>query len=117
MARRALLHGIPFALVTAVVESARRDWDEGHRRLLDAAREQAAASRLYPQVEAVTDALRRRIGGTFTVAELAAVYATSEPWARDALAEQGAPGWPRTLTMVVDAAFHLVSRGASDYEP
>jgi hypothetical protein len=117
MARQPLLHGIRFALVTAVIESARRDWSEGHRRLLDAAREPAAAKRLYPQVEAVTDALRRRIGGTFTLAGLAEVYATSERWARDALEEHEAPGWPRTMTMVVDTAFHLFSRGASDYEP
>jgi hypothetical protein len=28
-----------------------------------------------------------------------------------------APGWPRTLSLVVDAACHLYSRAAVDYQP
>jgi len=27
------------------------------------------------------------------------------------------PGWPRTLALVQDAAFHTYQRGASDYKP
>mgnify|MGYP006199463559 CR=1 FL=1 len=27
------------------------------------------------------------------------------------------PGWPRALTTVQDAAFHLYARGATDYRP
>jgi hypothetical protein len=34
------------------------------------------------------------------------------------VAEQSpAPGWPRTLSLVEAAAFHLYSRGAQDYLP
>jgi hypothetical protein len=100
------------------VESARRDWAEGWRRLQDETRDPSTAERLNRQVEVVTDELRRRIGTSFTLAELVAVYADSERWAREAVAER-APfaGWVRTLSLVDDAAFHLYARGAVDYRP
>ena len=37
--------------------------------------------------------------------------------ARAVLEERGAPGWPAQLTLVLDAAFGLYARGASDYRP
>jgi hypothetical protein len=62
--------------------------------------------------------LRARIGQTFTLDELVAVYGQVERWGREAVAER-APydGWPRDLALVQDAAFHLYSRGALDFEP
>jgi hypothetical protein len=100
------------------VDSARREWEEGYRRLLAESRDESAAERLRLQVEAVTDALRRRIGGPFTLAELAEVYAGSERWTREAVAERApVPGWTRTLAVAGDAAFHLYARGAIDYGP
>ncbi len=63
----------------------------------------------------MTTELRRRVGGSFTLRELADAYSTADAWARHVLAEQGAPDWPRTLTLVEGAAFHLYSRGAADY--
>ena len=65
----------------------------------------------------MTAELRRRVGGTFTLRELAAEYAHADVWARHVLAEQGLAGWPRTLTLVEGAAFHLYARGAIDYLP
>jgi hypothetical protein len=65
----------------------------------------------------VTAELRKRLGTTFTLAELVEVYAGVEDWARATLAERGAPGWPRDLTLVADEAFHLYARGATDYRP
>jgi hypothetical protein len=66
----------------------------------------------------VTAELRRRIGETFELEELAAVYADAEGWSRVAVAEtEPPPGWPRTLALVEGAAFHLYSRGAVDYAP
>lgn len=100
------------------VESARRDWSEGHRRLLEQAQDRAKADALHAQVDAVTDELRKRVGATFTVRDLAAAYVDADRWARDALAERDPrPGWPSTLTLAVDAAFHLYARGAVDYAP
>ncbi len=102
----------------AEVESARREWLEGHRRLLEAAREAPARERLFEQVDAVAAELRRRVGGTFTIRELAVAYADAERWSRSVVAERApAPGWVRTLSLVEAAAFHLYARGAQDYEP
>jgi hypothetical protein len=105
-------------ITEAEVESARRDWEEGHRRLQDEVRRQDAPERLLAQVDAVLAELRRRVGGTFTLSELAAAYGDAERWSRDAVAERAAaPGWPRTLSLVEAAAFHEYARGAQDYEP
>ncbi len=73
---------------------------------------------LYRQLDAVTEELRRRVGATFTLAELAEAYAESERWVLQAV-EERAPsrGWARTATLAADAAFHAYSRGAQDYEP
>ena len=104
--------------MVADVARVRLEWQEGYARLLQEARDPAAADRLYPQVEAVTAQLRRRVGGIFELSELVDAYLDSEPWVREAVSEHApAPGWPRTLATVGDAAFHLYSRGAVDYTP
>jgi hypothetical protein len=70
------------------------------------------------QLEVVTDELRKRVGQTFTLEELATAYGRADDWARAAVEERAAtPGWPRTLALVQDAAFHLYQRGAVDYKP
>lgn len=100
------------------VESARRDWEQGYRRLLAECDDPEARERLLRQVEVVTEELRKRLGGPFTLRELTEAYAGSEAWARDAVELRAPqPGWPRTLAFVGDAAFHLYSRGALDYRP
>jgi hypothetical protein len=102
----------------AEVESARRDWEDGHRRLHEQAQRAEQPERLLAQVDAVLAELRRRVGGTFTLGELAAASARAEQWSRTAVAEEApAPGWPRTLFLVEAAAFHEYARGAQDYEP
>ncbi len=75
-------------------------------------------ARLLAQVEAITEELRRRLGGTFTLTELADTYAGAERWVRDVVSERApVKNWPRTLATAEDAAFHLYQRGAVDYEP
>ena len=99
-------------------DSARQEWEEGFRRLQEEQRDPAQYERLMEQVEAVTEALRRRVGQTFTLAELVEAYSAADDWSREAVAERAAgPGWPRTLSTVEEAAFHLYQRGAVDYEP
>jgi hypothetical protein len=49
--------------------------------------------------------------------ELADEYVAADGWAREVLAEQATPGWPRTLALVEGAAFYLYARGALDYAP
>ena len=100
------------------VETARAEWEEAHRRLEGRANEPELYARLLEQVEAVTAELARRVGQTFTLAELAEAYAGAERWTRDAVAERApAPGWPRTLSVVAGEAFHRYQRGAVDYVP
>ena len=102
----------------AEVESARREWEDGSRRLLEHADDATTRERLLAQVDAVAAELRRRVGGVFTLGELAAAYARSEEWSRAVVSEEApAPGWPRTLSLVEAAAFHRYARGAQDYQP
>jgi hypothetical protein len=99
-------------------ESARREWEEGQRRLLEHADDARERERLLAQVDAVTEELRRRVGGTFTLRELARAYDGADSWSRDIVSRRSpAPGWPRTLSLVEATAFHLYARGAVDYEP
>jgi hypothetical protein len=101
------------------VELARQQWNDGRRRIERLRSEDESAFRhANAQVELVADELRGRIGQTFTLAALADAYEDAVEWARDTLDDarpEGAPA-PDTAT-VVDAAFHLYARGASDYRP
>ena len=100
------------------VGSARREWEEGHRRFVEAARDPERADVLHAQLDAVTEELRRRVGGTFTLGELAEAYAGAERWLLGAVDERvPARGGVRTATLAADAAFHAYSRGAQDYRP
>ena len=104
--------------MAADLESARREWQDAYRRLEQESRDPRLAEPLWAQFEVISDELRRRVGGRFTLRELAAEYRTSESWVRDVVSQRAAaPGWPRTLAVVEGAAFHAYSRGAEDYEP
>lgn len=104
--------------MAVVIEAVRHEWEDGYRRFEAALRDPIAAERLNAQLEVVTDELRRRIGQTFTVEQLAIAYDRADAWVRAAVSEHAAtPGWPRTLALVEDAAFHLYQRGAVDYAP
>lgn len=103
-----------------MIDSARQLWDDAARRLAaegDPTRER----QLWALVDAILDELRRRLGQRFTLAELAALHGrAAEDWARELLAESMPPEprvGPADLTLVLDAAFHLYARGASDYRP
>ncbi len=100
------------------VSVARQEWEEGSRRL-EASHDDARRYRqLLELVGLVLDELRKRVGQTYTLAELVAAYAESERWAREVLAERApAPGWTRDFTVVLAAAFDAYQRGAVDYEP
>jgi hypothetical protein len=108
--------------VDRAVELARAQWAEGHRRLARAGGpdERELADRLHRQVEIVTKALRRRIGGSFTLAELARIYADADRWVLEAIEEaeeESGRGGLNPASTSADAAFHLYSRGARDYRP
>ena len=100
------------------VAAARREWDDGNRRFVDAARDPSRAEVVHLQRDIVLEELRRRVGAVFTLAELASAYDGSERWML-AVIEERAPskGWARTAAIAADAAFHAYSRGAQDYKP
>ena len=101
-----------------VLDVVRHAWEDGYRRFQDLSRDRVAANRLHSQLDVVTDELRKRVGQTFTLEQLAVTYQDADEWARAAVSEHAAtPGWPRTLAIVQDAAFHMYQRGAVDYAP
>jgi hypothetical protein len=106
---------LPAASLGAVpLENAIYQWRQGERRLRAAPPERA------PLLERVTAALvaelRRRLGGRFSSAELAAFYAQGTTWCLP-LAMKVAPEdpWAWEAGLVVDAAFARYLREASDY--
>jgi hypothetical protein len=104
--------------MAADLESARRDWEDASRRFEEEAHDSRRAEPLRLQLETVLTELRKRVGGRFTLKELASEYRSSDAWVRSVIAEQAtAPDWPRTLSIVEGAAFYAYSRGAVDYSP
>ena len=104
--------------MTTLTETVRREWEDGHRRFEALARDPVAGPRLLAQLEVVTDELRKRVGQTFTLEELATEYRAAERWTREAISERApTPGWARTVSLVEDEAFHQYQRGAVDYLP
>jgi hypothetical protein len=95
----------------------RQEWEDGARRLEAERGDQRRYARLLAQVEVVGDELRKRVGQTYTLGELASDYRDAERWAREAVEERApSPGWPRDLALVLAAAFHAYQRGAVDYQ-
>ncbi len=103
-----------------MLETARYQWAEGARRLETERLEGARYRQLAALVDAVVNELRRRVGQTFTLADLAAHYGGAEDWVRDVVVREVPPraqaGVPDT-TLVQDAAFGRYARGATDYRP
>jgi hypothetical protein len=99
---------------------ARHQWDEGRRRLEGEGLDTTRSRHLALLVDAVVDELRRRVGQTFTLAQLADVYAGADDWVRDIVVEsvpERARAGIRDTALVQDAAFARYALGASDYQP
>jgi hypothetical protein len=92
-------------------ESARHEWEEGYRRIQTVRDDRRRYRTLMADVDAVRDMLRRQIGQTFTLDELARVYLDADRWMRDLVSDS------RELPAIGAAAFHLHARGATDYAP
>jgi hypothetical protein len=88
-------------------------WEEGSRELasIDDSRERRLAERV---VEAIREELRRRIGPTFSSAELAELYGQGTDWALR-VAGEVAPMMEGRAQTLADAAFWLYLRGATDF--
>ena len=88
-------------------------WEEGARELaaLSDPRERRLADRV---IEALRVELRRRIGPTFSAAELADLYGQGTDWALR-VAGDVAPALEGQAQTLADAAFWAYLRGATDF--
>jgi len=98
----------------AAIAAARFQWEDGLVRLAEPAPPAVVRARRRI-VEAVHEELRRRVGLTFTTAQLVAVYDGASRWYLD-LAARVAPkepdAWEPAATL--DGAFATYARQASD---
>ena len=90
-------------------------WQEGQRRLGDS--EPRVRASMERAVEALVDELRRRLGGPFTVDELAELYQRDGTDWCFSVAMRAAPGDPEAwdVSTLSGAAFARYAREASDY--
>ncbi len=95
------------------LENALFQWEDGYRSLqaLDDPKQRRLSDRV---VDAVRVELRRRIGPTFSAAELAALYGTGTDWCLQ-VALDVAPSLDGDAQSLADAAFWLYLRGATDF--
>jgi hypothetical protein len=96
--------------VSYAIENALYQWREGERRVARAS--EPAQADLDAAADVVVEELRRRLGSSFVVDELAALYAKDTDWAL-ALARRNAAG--SDAASVVDAAFGRYVREAKDF--
>lgn len=98
------------------LDNAIYQWEEGYRRLRGLSGEPLVGPSVMRAVDAVRDELRRRIGATFSATELADLYAAGTDWCLEAahwaLPEEAPEMDPQAI---VDGAFYLHLRGATDY--
>jgi hypothetical protein len=95
------------------LENALFQWEEGRRSLqaIEDPRQRRLSDRV---VDALREELRRRIGPTFTAAELADLYGQGTDWAQQ-VALDVAPAIESEAQSLADAAFWLYLRGATDF--
>jgi len=88
-------------------------WESGWRDLnrIEDARTRRLADRV---VDAIRDELRRRVGATFTAAQLADLYGEGTDWCLQ-VAIDVAPAVEGEAQTLADAAFWLYLRGATDF--
>jgi hypothetical protein len=99
--------------VSYSLENALFQWEEGLRtlRAIEGPRERRQADRV---VAAIQDELRRRIGPTFSAAELADLYGSGTDWCLR-VATDAASDLTADAQSLADAAFWLYLRGATDF--
>ena len=92
------------------LDNALFQWREGERRLADTP--EPARADLERAVAGVVDELRKRLGSSFILDELADLYGEGTDWATQ-LADRHGAG--TDAAVVVDAAYARYAREASNY--
>lgn len=95
------------------LENALFQWEDGYRGLqaVDDVRRRRLSDRV---VDAIREELRRRIGPTFSAAELADLYGAGTDWCLQ-IAIDVAPAIEGDAQSLADAAFWLYLRSARDF--
>jgi hypothetical protein len=101
----------------ADLDLARHQWEEGRRAVERARNDRSKYAALSRRVDVVTAELTRRIGQTFTLAELAGVYESSDRWVLEAIDDAFPDESPGQVSTAADAAFDRYARRATDYVP
>jgi hypothetical protein len=97
--------GMAYSLDNALFQ-----WREGERRV--AGSPEPARADLEHAVAAIVDELRKRLGSSFVLDELADLYGEGTDWATELADRRGAS---TDAAIVVDAAFARYAREASNY--
>ncbi len=92
------------------LDNAVLQWQEGDQWLRRSRPGEQA--HLEGAVQAVLEGIRKRLGSSFHIAELAELYTQGTDWAEDVAARRWAD---LDAVMVVDAAFARYAREAADY--
>jgi len=87
------------------IDNALFQWEDGERRVRE-------RGELEPPALAVLEELRRRLGSSFSLGELADLYGVNTDWASEVARRAGAG---TEAAQVVDAAFGRYAREAVDY--
>jgi hypothetical protein len=95
------------------LENALFQWEEG-RRVLQAIEDPRQRRQADRVVDAIREELRRRIGPTFSAAELADLYGQGTDWTQQVSIDV-APSIETEAQALADAAFWLYLRGATDF--
>ena len=102
----------------SAVVVARHEWEDGTRRLEAARDDVRHYHQLLELLDLIVGELRKRVGQTYTLAQLVGAYGEAESWARELLDERSSvASWPRDLTIALAAAFDAYQLGAVDYAP
>jgi hypothetical protein len=95
-------------------ENARFQWEEGWRRYQELSDDPALRRQAERVVEAIREGLRRRVGSSFTAAELAEDYGRGTDWCQR-VAEEVAPSMSSEAQKLGDAAYRIYLRSATDF--
>jgi len=102
--------------VNSGLDNAIFQWEEGSRSLHAARNDPARQRQLTRAMSSIHAELRRRLGSSFSVAELADLYQAGTDWCLDiVLSMPYNSESPLDSATAIDAAFHLYMREASDF--
>jgi molybdopterin converting factor small subunit len=96
--------------VAYAIENALFQWEEGEARVRESAGGEASEAERATRL--VVEELRRRLGGSFTLAELVDLYAEGTDWVGDEVQRRFSD---LSTASAVNAGFWRYARSASDY--